>query len=140
MITAVDTNVLLDILRGDARFGSRSRAAVRDSQRDGALIVGEIVWAEIVTGYEGPREANSVLERLGIGFVPAGKAAAELAGSAWRAYRRRGGSRERIIADFLVGAHAVTHADRLLTRDRGFYRSNFEQLVVIDPTASSQSV
>jgi hypothetical protein len=136
VITAVDTNVLLDILLGDARFGAASRAAVRSAQQEGALVVGEVVWAEIITGYDHLDDARSVLDRLDIRFVPAGQAAAELAGSAWRAYRRRGGARRRIIADFLVGAHAASHADRLLTRDRGFYRSNFEQLVVIDPTDS----
>ena len=41
---------------------------------------------------------------------------------------------ERVIADFLVGAHAVTGSDRLLTRDRGFYRSYFERLAVLDPS------
>lgn len=56
------------------------------------------------------------------------------AGSAWHEYRRSGGSRERVIADFLIGAHAGQFADRLLTRDRGFYRRYFSELEVLDPT------
>jgi predicted nucleic acid-binding protein len=43
--------------------------------------------------------------------------------------------RERVIADFLVAAHASVHADRLLTRDRGFYRSRFRTLRILDPSA-----
>lgn len=60
--------------------------------------------------------------------------AALAAGSAWREHRRRGGGRNRIIADCLIGGHALVQADRLLARDRGFYRSNFEGLTVLDPS------
>jgi len=46
------------------------------------------------------------------------------------------GRRDRLIADFLVGAHALSRAERLLTRDRGFYRRYFENLSVLDPSGS----
>jgi predicted nucleic acid-binding protein len=51
----------------------------------------------------------------------------------WRAYRSAGGSRQRIISDFLVGAHASVQASRLATRDRGFYRRYFDDLIVVEP-------
>jgi predicted nucleic acid-binding protein len=60
---------------------------------------------------------------------------AEAASVAWRSYRQREGPRGRIVADFLIGAHSLAHADRLLTRDRGFYRRYFAQLAVVEPTA-----
>lgn len=43
-------------------------------------------------------------------------------------YRRAGGPRTQIVADFLIGAHAVAAVDRFLTRDRGFYASYFAEL------------
>lgn len=33
------------------------------------------------------------------------------------------------------GVHAIEQADRLLTRDRGFYRHYFTGLTVLDPAA-----
>jgi predicted nucleic acid-binding protein len=57
-------------------------------------------------------------------------ACADLAGATWREYRRRGGSRTRVVADFLVGAHAQVRGGRLLTRDRGFFRRYFKDLRV----------
>jgi hypothetical protein len=57
-----------------------------------------------------------------------------MAGAAWRRYRESGGPRSRLIADFLIGAHARRQAERLLTRDRGFYRTYFADLVILEPS------
>ena len=50
------------------------------------------------------------------------------AGVRWRRYRRAGGPRNRILTDFLIGAHAVAKADAFPSRDRGFYASYFPEL------------
>jgi predicted nucleic acid-binding protein len=78
---------------------------------------------------------QAAMQELGIVYRPSSTESAALAGTAWRRYRDAGGPRSRLVADFLIGAHARTHADRLLTRDRGFYRRYFADLAVIDPTA-----
>lgn len=139
MITAVDTNVLVDVLNADSTFGARSGAALRRCVREGGLIACEVVWAEVTSAFEQPEEAADVMRRFGILFSPLRREAALLAGAGWRTYRRSGGRRDRVPSDFLIGAHARTEADRLLTRDRGFYRSYFADVGILDPSAETGS-
>jgi predicted nucleic acid-binding protein len=133
VITAVDTSVLLDVLGPDPVFGARSAQALRDAIAQGSLIACEVVWAEVGGRFAQTGEATRVLERLTVAYSAMHVAEALQAGHAWQAYRARGGTRERVIADFLIGAHASARADRLLTRDRGFFRTYFEDLIVVDP-------
>lgn len=137
MITAVDTNVLIDVLNADATFGARSSDAVRRCAAEGGLIAGEVVWAEVASAFETAEQAADAMHRFGISYSPLRREAALLAGMGWRSYRRGGGRRQRVPSDFLIGAHARTGADRLLTRDRGFYRSYFADLEVLDPSADA---
>ena len=136
MITAVDTNVLIDVLRPDPVFGPASAAALRDAIQRGGLIACEVVWAEVGTRFATASATHDALGRLRVEFSALGEAEALDASAVWAEYRRRGGTRQRMVADFLVGAHARGKADQLLTRDRGFFRSYFADLVVVDPTAA----
>ena len=134
MITAVDTNVLLDVFLADPKFGQKSKQALRESIQTGSVIACEVVWAEVSGQFPSANQATLALERLGLSFSSLCLRSAEKSGEAWRAYRARGGSRQRVIADFLIGAHALAHADRLLTRDLGYFRTYYPTLVLIDPS------
>jgi hypothetical protein len=133
VITAVDSNVLLDVLAGDPRHGPASAQALRQAGADGALISSTVVWAEVVGAYSDPHGVTDRLDRLGIELVPDDREVAIAAGRVYRAYRVGGGTRRRILPDFLIGAHAMVLADRLLTRDRGFYRAQFSMLGIMEP-------
>lgn len=133
MITAVDSSVLLDVLTGDASHGPGSAAALRQATADGALIGSTAVWAEVIGAYEDARPVSERLDQLAIELVPDDREVAVAAGRVYRAYRVAGGTRRRILPDFLIGAHALVHADRLLTRDRGFYRVHFSRLTILEP-------
>jgi len=135
MITAVDTSVLLDIFTADTAFGERSADALRKCTLEGKLVACEVVWAEISAGFPDFRMAEDALQRISIEFSAMEQTASTQAGRYWRKYRESGGTRTRVISDFLIGSHARNQADRLLTRDRGFYRKYFSRLKVIDPSA-----
>jgi len=134
VITAVDTNVLLDVFGADPRFGPRSSTALRACLREGRVLACDVVWTETASLFPSTDPARAAMARLGVEFEPVSLDAALDAATAWRAYRQGGGRRERVAADFLIGAHALRHADRLLTRDRGFYRRYFGELPVLDPS------
>jgi predicted nucleic acid-binding protein len=136
VITAVDTSVLLDVFGADPEFGPGSADALRLALAEGGLVACDVVWAETAASFPDGTDAQAALARVRVDFSPLDAPASLVASESWRAYRRAGGTRERVISDFLIGAHAQTHADRLLTRDRGFYRRYFRELSVLDPSPS----
>ncbi len=135
MITAVDTNILLDVFLADPRFGAGSRTALEQHGQRGALVVCEVVVSELVGCFPSAQTGLDALAVIGITFQPIQLEAASRAGVAWKNYRARGGSRQRMLADFLVGAHAEKQCDALLTRDYGYFRTYFPEMTVLDPSA-----
>jgi predicted nucleic acid-binding protein len=138
VITAVDTSVLLDVLLGDAAFATASTVALEKAASVGPLVACPVVWAEVRAALKEPEKVGELMTTVGIAFDPFDEASANLAGDLWRTYRRAGGKREHLIPDFLIGAHARARAAQLLARDRGFFRSHFSGLVVLEPEAEGR--
>ena len=135
MRTAVDSSVLLDVLGADPEFGERSRGALRKAYDSGALVACDIVWAEVRAHFPDHASFSKALGVVGVTFDPLSAETARAAGEMWREYCRRvPRQRPRLVADFLVGAHALHQADALLCRDRGYYKEDFSGLRLIDPS------
>jgi predicted nucleic acid-binding protein len=133
LITAVDTSILIDVFIGDAKFGPASKAAVDAWALAGRLVACDVVWAEVAGMFPTAEAADAAMRKLGVEFLALTQAESLEAGRAWKAYRARGGKRDRVVADFLVGAQARGSANQLLTRDRGYFKTYFPALALVDP-------
>jgi hypothetical protein len=133
MVTAVDTSVLLDVLTDHPSFADVSKSALRQAFQEGSLIISETVIAELSPALPSP-QFRHFLSDWELNFVPSSMESALLAGEMFRHYIQRGGKRDRVLPDFLIGAHAQKHANRLLARDRGYFKNYFKHLKVWDPS------
>ena len=84
MITAIDTNVLLDILVPNEDFYEVSANALQDSATAGSLVICDVVYAELCIHFEAQRECDAFLESMEIRVEPLTREAHFLASRAWR--------------------------------------------------------
>jgi predicted nucleic acid-binding protein len=133
MITAIDTNVLFDILLPNETFYEASVEALEGAANSGSLVICDLVYAELCIHFGTQRECDGFLKSNEIRVESLSREASFLASRAWRKYRMQGGQRARILLDFLIGAHAQSQAARLISRDRGFFRKLFPSLTLIEP-------
>ena len=128
MITAVDTNVLLDAIENNPQFAAQSQEWIDIALSRGDVIICAVVYGELVPSFDSKADMDARLRSIGVALSPIDDAIAYEAGLRWQRYRESGGTRARLLPDFLIGAHALATADSFLTRDEGFYRSYFPEL------------
>lgn len=131
MITAVDTNILLDVLLRNPLYEGSSLQRLNSAVQNGTLVICDVVASELGAHFSDPDSFERFLYDVEVEATLLSVCAAHDAGRRWRQYlKTRKSTRKRIVADFMIAAHAVHHADCLLTRDLGFYRRHFSDLVL----------
>lgn len=133
MISAVDSSVILDVLTDSPFNAETGVTALRGALKEGKLIICECVLAEVFPAIGHHQRFTALLNDWQLEFVPSSRESAIIAGEMFHKYLKRGGERKKVLPDFLIGAHALVHADRLIARDRGYFRDYFSKLVVWYP-------
>lgn len=156
MITAVDTNILFDILIPGEPHAETSKNLLDKHLASGKLILCEVVFAELAAQFPSEQELKLFLAETGMRLVPSNEKSLHIAGTRWAKYAKRSKrnqfscaecgksfsmhcphcnalvtKRQIVLSDFLIGAHALEQADCLLSRDLGIYKSNFSDLKIV---------
>ena len=137
MTTAVDTNVVIALWDKDSALSLAAQNALEAAFRRGNLVAAAPVFAELIAA-PGRTETfvGSFFEDTGIAIDwELGEQVWRSAGRAFQAYaerrrKQRDVGTRRILADFLIGAHAVSNDCRLLTLDDRLYRAAFPTLAI----------
>lgn len=143
MRTAVDTNVFSALLSGDPVSAPGARVALEKARSAGPIVISPAVYAELVAGRD-PRVVDGFFSDKDIDVDwDLGSEVWRTAGVRYGEYaltrrrQRRDPGPRRILADFLIGSHALHLAHALLTSDTRIYGTYFSELEVISPQGSS---
>jgi hypothetical protein len=129
----VDSNVLLDVMTDDPRWGAWSAETLARVADEEILAINALIYAEVSIGFETVEALEAALPFELFRREDLPYEAGFLAGKVFLLYRRAGGVRRSPLPDFYIGAHAAVAGYRLLTRDEARYRSYFPRLDLIAP-------
>jgi len=137
MTTAIDTNVIVALWNEDETHNLTAKKALGESQVGGRLVICGVVYAELMAA-PGRTEAfvDRFCEEAGIvveweiGEKAWRAAATAFQGYAARRRKQKGAEARRILADFVIGAHALVNGYKLLTLDARMYEASFPKLPI----------
>jgi len=138
MTIAIDTNIISAFWNEDDALNRAAQGALEAASGRGMLVISGVVYAELLAA---PGRTEAFLDRFcgetGIKvdwelpekvWREAGRA---FQGYAARRRSQRGREPRRILADFLIGAHALVQGYSLLTLDERMYRTAYPRLKIV---------
>ena len=129
----VDTNALVDVLENDPEWADWSVAQLRAQAQIHRLHINPVIYAELSLTFSTVEAMDDTLAALQIPVVEIPRPALFLAGKAFVHYRRQGGTKPNVLADFFIGAHAAVAGWPVLTRDVRRYARYFPTVALVSP-------
>lgn len=137
MTTAIDTNIIVALWHDDPSLNVTVEGALEVAFQRGSLVVAAPVFAELIAAPGRTEDfVNSFLSENGIAIDwNLDESIWRLAGRAFQSYaerrrKQRDHGTRRLLADFLIGAHAQVRGYRLLSLDERLYRAAFPALKI----------
>ena len=129
----VDTHVLVDLLANDPEWADWSIAQLRAQAQIHRLCINPVIYAELSLTFNTVEALDETLAGLRIPVIDSPRPALFLAGKAFVQYRRQGGAKTNVLADFFIGAHAAVAGWPVLTRDVRGYVGYFPTVALVSP-------
>lgn len=126
----IDSSVLLDVMGSS---GQQSAWSIEKFLGADTPVINHVVLAEVSGRFDDADALLQSVRDLQVDVLPLDHTIAHRAGKAFRSYRQKGGPRQTILPDFLIGAHAEQLGIPLLTRDTRRFRGHFPDLCLIIP-------
>jgi predicted nucleic acid-binding protein len=129
----VDTNVLLDVLQDDPQWAAWSQEKLDAASTTDTLAINPVIYLELSIAFERIEELEAVITEGSLAVEPIPREALFLAGKAFLNYRRSRGTKQSVLPDFYIGAHAAVMQWPILTRDVRRFRTHFPTVSLITP-------
>lgn len=129
----VDTNVLVDVLEDDRDWADWSVRQLRAQSQVHELAINPVIYAELSLAFSTVEALDRAVKDMGLTLRELTRPALFLAGKAFIRYRRGGGQKSNVLADFFIGAQAAVLGCPILTRDARRYRAYFPRVKLITP-------
>ena len=129
----VDTNVLVDILGDDPDWADWSIRQLQAQAQVHDLVVTPVIYAELSLTFDSVAALDRELANMELSLVEPTRDALFLAGKAFAKYRRSGGNKANVLADFFIGAQAAVSRCGIVTRDPRRYRNYFPSVPLVTP-------
>ena len=129
----VDTNVLVDVLEDDPKWADWSVRQLRAQAQVHELVINPVIYSELSLTFDSVKALDETIEGMGLIYQELPRPALFLAGRAFVKYRREGGTKSNVLADFFIGAHAAVLSCGILTRDGRRYRNYFPRVAIVAP-------